>query len=173
MFKMFPFKFWGTINIGNLGNMIGSFLEDIDLSGLIDEFEQEYDEEKFNESQEPEDSKGKDVAEFIQLEEYEDMYILTIELKGVDLRQTSIQYNPGKLSINLNKMEKVSQHIGMFSSDYMVKKNYKKEFDKIESIDESKIMKILENGVLKISMPKKYALNDDSKIVDVKNYIEN
>ncbi|NFG28671.1 Hsp20/alpha crystallin family protein [Clostridium botulinum] len=173
MFKMFPFKFWGTINIGNLGNMIGSFLEDIDLSGLIDEFEQEYDEEKFNESQEPEDSKGKDVAEFIQLEEYEDMYILTIELNGVDLRQTSIQYNPGKLSINLNKMEKVSQHIGMFSSDYMVKKNYKKEFDKIESIDESKIMKILENGVLKISMPKKYALNDDSKIVDVKNYIEN
>ncbi|KIL08255.1 MULTISPECIES: Hsp20 family protein [Clostridium] len=173
MFKMFPFKFWGTVNIGNLGNMIGSFLEDIDLSGLIDEFEQEYDEEKFNESQEPEDSKGKDVAEFIQLEEYEDMYILTIELNGVDLRQTSIQYNPGKLSINLNKMEKVSQHIGMFSSDYMVKKNYKKEFDKIESIDESKIMKILENGVLKISMPKKYALNDDSKIVDVKNYIEN
>ncbi|NFH70709.1 Hsp20/alpha crystallin family protein [Clostridium botulinum] len=173
MFKMFPFKFWGTINIGNLGNMIGSFLEDIDLSGLIDEFEQEYDEEKFNESQEPEDSKGKDVADFIQLEEYEDMYILTIELNGVDLRQTSIQYNPGKLSINLNKMEKVSQHIGMFSSDYMVKKNYKKEFDKIESIDESKIMKILENGVLKISMPKKYALNDDSKIVDVKNYIEN
>ncbi len=173
MFKMFPFKFWGTVNIGNLGNMIGSFLEDIDLSGLIDEFEQEYDEEKFNESQEPEDSKDKDVAEFIQLEEYEDMYILTIELNGVDLRQTSIQYNPGKLSINLNKMEKVSQHIGMFSSDYMVKKNYKKEFDKIESIDESKIMKILENGVLKISMPKKYALNDDSKIVDVKNYIEN
>ncbi|HBJ1646735.1 UNVERIFIED_ORG: hypothetical protein B2H98_12070 [Clostridium botulinum] len=173
MFKMFPFKFWGTVNIGNLGNMIGSFLEDIDLSSLIDEFEQEYDEEKFNESQEPEDSKGKDVAEFIQLEEYEDMYILTIELNGVDLRQTSIQYNPGKLSINLNKMEKVSQHIGMFSSDYMVKKNYKKEFDKIESIDESKIMKILENGVLKISMPKKYALNDDSKIVDVKNYIEN
>ncbi|NFO13403.1 Hsp20/alpha crystallin family protein [Clostridium botulinum] len=173
MFKMFPFKFWGTVNIGNLGNMIGSFLEDIDLSGLIDEFEQEYDEEKFNKSQEPEDSKGKDVAEFIQLEEYEDMYILTIELNGVDLRQTSIQYNPGKLSINLNKMEKVSQHIGMFSSDYMVKKNYKKEFDKIESIDESKIMKILENGVLKISMPKKYALNDDSKIVDVKNYIEN
>ncbi|ACD53671.1 hypothetical protein ST12_15420 [Clostridium botulinum] len=173
MFKMFPFKFWGTVNIGNLGNIIGSFLEDIDLSGLIDEFEQEYDEEKFNESQEPEDSKGKDVAEFIQLEEYEDMYILTIELNGVDLRQTSIQYNPGKLSINLNKMEKVSQHIGMFSSDYMVKKNYKKEFDKIESIDESKIMKILENGVLKISMPKKYALNDDSKIVDVKNYIEN
>ncbi|KAI3350108.1 Hsp20/alpha crystallin family protein [Clostridium botulinum] len=173
MFKMFPFKFWGTVNIGNLGNIIGSFLEDIDLSGLIDEFEQEYDEEKFNESQEPEDSKGKDVAEFIQLEEYEEMYILTIELNGVDLRQTSIQYNPGKLSINLNKMEKVSQHIGMFSSDYMVKKNYKKEFDKIESIDESKIMKILENGVLKISMPKKYALNDDSKIVDVKNYIEN
>ncbi|MBN1043627.1 Hsp20/alpha crystallin family protein [Clostridium botulinum] len=173
MFKMFPFKFWRTVNIGNLGNMIGSFLEDIDLSGLIDEFEQEYDEKKFNESQEPEDSKGKDVAEFIQLEEYEDMYILTIELNGVDLRQTSIQYNPGKLSINLNKMEKVSQHIGMFSSDYMVKKNYKKEFDKIESIDESKIMKILENGVLKISMPKKYALNDDSKIVDVKNYIEN
>ncbi len=173
MFKMFPFKFWGTVNIGNLGNMIGSFLEDIDLSGLIDEFEHEYDEENFNESQEPEDSKDKDVAEFIQLEEYDDMYILTIELNGVDLRQTSIQYNPGKLSINLNKMEKVSQHIGMFSSDYMVKKNYKKEFDKIESIDESKIMKILENGVLKISMPKKYALNDDSKIVDVKNYIEN
>ncbi|ACD23842.1 MULTISPECIES: Hsp20 family protein [Clostridium] len=173
MFKMFPFKFWGTVNIGNLGNMIGSFLEDIDLSGLIDEFEHEYDEENFDESQEPEDSKGKDVAEFIQLEEYDDMYILTIELNGVDLRQTSIQYNPGRLSINLNKMEKVSQHIGMFSSDYMVKKNYKKEFDKIESIDESKIMKILENGVLKISMPKKYALNDDSKIVDVKNYIEN
>ncbi|CDH92363.1 hypothetical protein CB17B3374 [Clostridium botulinum B str. Eklund 17B (NRP)] len=170
---MFPFKFWGTVNIGNLGNMIGSFLEDIDLSGLIDEFEHEYDEENFDESQEPEDSKGKDVAEFIQLEEYDDMYILTIELNGVDLRQTSIQYNPGRLSINLNKMEKVSQHIGMFSSDYMVKKNYKKEFDKIESIDESKIMKILENGVLKISMPKKYALNDDSKIVDVKNYIEN
>ncbi|NFR87855.1 Hsp20/alpha crystallin family protein [Clostridium sp. ZS2] len=173
MFKMFPFKFWGTVNIGNLGNVIGSFLEDIDLSGLINELDEEYEEENSKESQESEDSKDEDVAEFIQLEEYDDMYILTIELNGVDLRQTSIQYNPGRLSINLNKMEKVSQHIGIFSSDYMVKKNYKKEFDKIESIDESKIMKILENGVLKISMPKKYALNDDSKIVDVKNYIEN
>ncbi|WP_315079697.1 Hsp20/alpha crystallin family protein [uncultured Clostridium sp.] len=173
MFKMFPFKFWGTINIENLGNMIGSFLEDIDLSGLINELDEEYEEENSKESQESEDSKDEDMAEFIQLEEYDDMYILTIELSGVDLRQTSIQYNPGILSINLNKMEEVSQHIGMFSSNCMVKKNYRKEFDKIESIDESKIMKILEDGVLKISMPKKYALNEDSKIIDVKNYIEN
>ncbi|WP_252231172.1 Hsp20/alpha crystallin family protein [Clostridium sp. ZBS15] len=170
MFRMFPFKFGGTINIGNLGNMIGSFFDDIDLSGLINELDQEYEEEY---SQESEDLQNEDVAEFIKLEEYNDMYILTIELNGVDLRQTSIQYNPGKLSINLNKMEKVSQHIGMLSSNYMVKKNYRKEFDKIESIDESKIMKILENGVLKISMPKKYALSEDSKIIDVKNYIEN
>lgn len=166
MFRMFPFKFGGTINIGNLGNMIGSFFDDIDLSSLINELDQEYEEES-------EDLQNEDIAEFIKLEEYNDMYILTIELNGVDLRQTSIQYNPGKLSINLNKMEKVSQYIGMFSSNYMVKKNYRKEFDKMESIDESKIIKILENGVLKISMPKKYALSEDSKIIDVKNYIEN
>ncbi|AOR24796.1 Hsp20/alpha crystallin family protein [Clostridium taeniosporum] len=172
MFRMFPFNFWSSINIDNLGNMISSFFNDIDLSSLMNEFSNEYNEHEEENNEEPQE-KEEDKAEFIRLEEYEDIYILTIELEGVDLRQTSIQYNPGVISINLNKIEKEAQHIGMFSSNYRMRKNYKKVFKNIESVDESKIMKILENGMLRICMPKKYALNKNSKIIDVKNYIEN
>lgn len=165
MFKMFPFKIWGTINIENLSGMVESFFNDIDLYNSRNEFDNDY-EEEFDEVNE-------DNAEFIKLEEDDDTYILTIELTDVDLRQTSIQYNPGIISINLNKFEKVTQHTGMFPLNYMMKKNYKKEFNNIESVDESKIMKILENNILTIYMPKKYTLNKDSKIIDVQNYIEN
>ncbi|MBW6411501.1 Hsp20/alpha crystallin family protein [Clostridium weizhouense] len=168
MFRIFPFKFGGTIDLNRVGSIIGNLLENIDISIFTEEYNIKDDTYGLNNQVEEQEEK----AEFINLEEYDDMYVLSIELKGVDLRQTSIQYNPGKISINLNKFEINKANNGMFTSNYMVKKNYIKEFDNIEAIEETKLIKTMENGVLRISMPKKYILDSKSKIVDVNDYIE-
>ncbi|SFD06428.1 Hsp20/alpha crystallin family protein [Clostridium uliginosum] len=158
MFRIFPFKFGMVTDVNKLGGIIGSFLDNID--DITEEHEDEID--KLEESN-----------EFINLQEYDDMYVLTIELTGIDLREMSIQYNPGKISINLNRSEVIKSGFGLFTSNVIIKKNYKKEFKNIEAVEETKIFKILERGVFKISMPKKYFIDEELKIVDVDNYIEN
>lgn len=168
MFRIFPFKFGGTIDLNKVGSIIGDFLENIDISIFTEEYNMGDESYRIKNKEDKQEEK----AEFINLEEYDDMYVLSIELKGVDLRQTSIRYDPGKISINLNKFEMNKANNGMFTSNYMVKKNYIKEFDNIEAIEETKLIKTMENGVLRISMPKKYILDSKSKIVDVNDYIE-
>lgn len=168
MFRIFPFKFGGTIDLNRVGSIIGDFLENIDISIFTEEYNMGDESYRIKNKEDKQEEK----AEFINLEEYDDMYVLSIELKGVDLRQTSIRYDPGKISINLNKFEMNKANNGMFTSNYMVKKNYIKEFDNIEAIEETKLIKTMENGILRISMPKKYILDSKSKIVDVNDYIE-
>ncbi|GAA0079142.1 hypothetical protein UT300005_35210 [Clostridium sp. CTA-5] len=168
MFRIFPFKFGGTIDLNRVGSIIGDFLENIDISIFTEEYNMGDESYRIKNKEDKQEEK----AEFINLEEYDDMYVLSIELKGVDLRQTSIRYDPGKISINLNKFEMNKANNGMFTSNYMVKKNYIKEFDNIEAIEETKLIKTMENGILRISMPKKYILDAKSKIVDVNDYIE-
>ena len=46
-----------------------------------------------------------DENSFIQLKQYEDMYLLTIDLKGIDLRELSIRYDQGIIEINLIRSE--------------------------------------------------------------------
>jgi HSP20 family protein len=134
MFKIFSFGFgdiFSLSNIGKINRVMHSFLDDID----INEFTENYRDTFFNENYE----KTKEVNEnnFIELKQYEDMYLLTIDLKGINLRELSIRYDPGIIEINLNRLELEKSSL----SEILVKKVYNKKFENIEEIDTSQILK--------------------------------
>lgn len=166
MFKIFSFRIGDTFNLNNLqkiSDIMSSVLENIDIS----EFQNTDNgnlEEGIYERKEDENS------DFIELEQYEDMYLLNINLKGIDLRELSIRYDPGILEINLNRSELVNRGIGILTSKVLVKKSYNKKFENIEDIETSQILKNIDNGILSIRMPKKYALDG---VVDVNFYEDN
>ncbi len=161
MFKIFSFGFGNIVNFRNIekiNRVMNSFLDNI----YISEFTENYKEtEDYNES------------DFIELKQYEDMYLLTIDLKGIDLREVSIRYDPGIIEINLNRSEIEKNSFGEISSNMFVKKAYNKKFENIEEIDISQILKSIDNGVLSMRMQKKYTLESVSSIVDVESYEEN
>lgn len=109
--------------------------------------------------------------DFIKFERSDDMYTLRIDLKGIDLRELSIRYDPGILDINLNRSEydNNSYNYGGYTNN-LIKKKYNTSFDNIEEIDTERVIKSIDNGVLTMRMPKKYTLNSGSKIVEVENY---
>ena len=110
--------------------------------------------------------------DFIQFERSSDMYTLKIDLKGIDLRELSIRYDPGILDINLNRSEydDNSYNYGGYTNN-IIKKKYNKSFNNIEEIDTDRVLKTIDNGIFVIKMPKKYTLSSGSKIVEVENYI--
>ena len=110
--------------------------------------------------------------DFIQFERSCDMYTLKIDLKGIDLRELSIRYDPGILDINLNRSEydDNSYNYGGYTNN-IIKKKYNKSFNNIEEIDTDRVLKTIDNGIFVIKMPKKYTLSSGSKIVEVENYI--
>lgn len=159
MFKFFS----GTFNLGNLaelGSLVETFLSTIDSS--IDELSKEIEESTREEK----------ISSFIDFQQDDDMYLLRINLNGIDLRELSIKYNPGVIDINLKRTEVEQRGIGYFTNNVIVKKKYHKNFANIEEIDTSRLIKTVENGVLKIRMPKKYVLNSSSNIIDVNYYVE-
>lgn len=170
MFKIFSFRFGDIINLSNIDKMnrvMNSFLDNI----YISEFTENYKDTFYN-------TKDKEIeevneADFIELKQYEDMYLLTIDLKGIDLRELSIRYDPGIIDVNLNRSEiEKSSFEGLFSNR-PIKKLYNKKFENIEEIDTSQILKSIDNGVFSMRMQKKYALESVSIIVDVNSYEEN
>lgn len=110
-------------------------------------------------------------CDFIKLERNSDMYILKIDMKGIDLRELSIRYNPGILDINLKRSEYDDDSHGYRRySNNTVKKDYHTCFNDIDEIDTDRVLKSLDNGLLVMRMPKKYNLDSSSKIVEVENY---
>lgn len=109
--------------------------------------------------------------DFIQFERSSDMYTLKIDLKGIDLRELSIRYDPGILDINLNRSEydNESYNYGAYTNN-IIKKKYNTSFNNIEEIDTDRVLKTIDNGVFIMRMPKKYSLNSGSKIVEVESY---
>ena len=101
------------------------------------------------------------------------MYLLTIDLKGIDLRELSIRYDPGIIEINLNRSEIEKSSLKKIYSNVLVKKAYNKKFENIEEIDTSQILKSIDNGILSMRMQKKYALESVSSIIDVDSYEDN
>jgi HSP20 family protein len=159
MFKIFSFGLNNVFNVRDLekiGGMVYSFLDNIDISEFTE------DNRKGFEADERKEDGNND---FIRLNQYEDMYVLLIDLKGVDLRELSIRYDPGVLEINLNRSEVEKRRIGILSNNILVKKAYNKKFENIEEIETNQILKSIDNGVLSIRMQKKYAL--ESSIIDV------
>lgn len=166
MFKVFSFRLGDIFNLDNLermGGIVQSFLDNID----INEFTREDDESYSDRDYEGSDSEK---SEFIELKEYEDMYVLNIDLIGIDLRELSIRYDPGIIEINLNRVEVEKRGIGILSNNTIVKKAYNKKFENIEEIDTSQILKSIDNRVLSIRMQKKYTLES---IIDVEFYEDN
>lgn len=110
-------------------------------------------------------------CDFVDLERSDDMYTLRIDLKGIDLRELSIKYDPGRLDINLHRSEfdNNSYNYGGYTNN-IIKKKYNTVFDNIDEIDTDRVLKSIDNGVLIMKMPKKYTLDNKSKIVEVENY---
>ena len=159
MFKFFS----GTFNantLAELGGLIQSFLSNVDFS--FDDFSGNLKEQK----------KEDTVNTFIDFKQDDDMYLLRIDLNGIDLRELSIRYNPGVIDINLKRTEVEQRGFGYFTNNVMVKKTYHKDFKNIEEIDTAHLIKTVENGILRIRMPKKYVLSDSSNIIDVSYYVE-
>ena len=170
MFKIFSFGFGDIFNLNNIekvNRVMHSFLDNIDIS----EFTENYRDTFLNENYE----KTEEVNEnnFIELKQYEDMYLLTIDLRGINLRELSIRYDPGIIEINLNRSEIEKSSLRGISSNVLVKKVYNKKFENIEEIDTSQIFKSIDNGILSMRMQKKYVLGSVLSIIDVDYYEDN
>lgn len=163
MFKIFTFGFDNVFNPNNIEKISGimhSFLGNFDINEFT----------KNNENISSNEGNREEYNNFIKLNRYDDMYHLTIDLKGIDLRELSIRYDPGILDINLNRLEIKKSGFGIFSNTALVKNAYNKRFNDIEDIDTNQILKSIDNGVLSIIMQKKYSLENTSNIIDVDSY---
>ena len=80
-------------------NLLYDILGDFNLEQLYSEYNKALNcmNEELIESEE---------CRFIEFEEFQDMYVLKIDLTGIDLRELSIKYEPGIININLNKPSK-------------------------------------------------------------------
>ena len=90
MFKFFS----GTFNLSNLSeleNLVESFISTLDSS--VDELSKEIEENTLEEK----------INSFIDFQQDDDMYLLKIDLNGIDLRELSIKYNSGVIDINLKR----------------------------------------------------------------------
>lgn len=168
MFKIFPFSFSGSLNLNQLGQLTNeisgvllSVLESIDM----DELSKQYKEAVSNiyEDEEIED----ETSSFIEFEEYDDMYLLTLDLMGIDIRELSIRYDQGVIAVNLYRSEIQNNKFMGYNNNTIVKKQYSRTFENIEEIDTNKLIKSIDDGIYKISMPKKYTIDSTSNIVDV------
>jgi HSP20 family protein len=166
MFKIFTFGFddiFNSNNVQKINGIVQSFLDNFDINDFTGTQDDTYSYERKEEGS----------CNFIKLKQYEDMYLLSINLKGINLRELSIRYNPGILEINLNRSEIEKSGFGILSNSILVKKAYNKKFKDIEEIDTSQILKSIDNGVLSIIMQKKYPLENTFYIVDVDSYEDN
>ena len=167
MFKIFSFGFqdiFNSNNIEKMGRVINSFLDNIDISEFTENNREAFSNENYKEREEENESN------FIEFKQYDDLYILTIDLKGIDLRELSIRYDPGIIEINLIRSEVEKSNFGIVPRSILVKKAYNKKFDNIEEIETSQIFKSIDDGILSIRMQKKYALES---VIEVDSYEDN
>lgn len=197
MFNLFPFNFSHIFNYTNSKNNINisSFISFTNLSGqnqfnfmnqaefsnefknLISDFMGGVDFEKlYSQCNKALNNANEELIEnedcsFIEFEEFQDMYLLKIDLTGIDLRELSIRYDPGTINIRLKKSE-IDMPLSFlgYGNQQIVKKDYSKRFDNIEDIDISKVYKKIDNGMYILNMPKKYMIDSGSKIIDIESY---
>ena len=166
MFKIFSFGSGGNLNLNSIkkiGGIMQAFLNSIDIESLVKDYEDTI-------VAEFHDGSTVDSDSFVELKQDEDMYLLTIELRGIDLRELSIRYDPGIIEVNLNRSEIQKSGFGVLSSNSVIKRVYNKKFTDIEEIDTNQILKNIDNGVLSIRMPKKYVLESGENIIEVESF---
>lgn len=170
MFKIFSFQINDIFNLNNIEKMNGamhSFFDNINISEFTEEYGEAF---PYQSYEEHEKSNGND---FIQLKQDDDMYLLNIDLNGIDIREVSIRYDSGTMEINLNRSEIEKKIFGIVARNILVKKAYNKCFENLEEIDTSQILKNIDNGILSIRMQKKYTVESLSSVVDVESYEDN
>lgn len=145
-------------------NLLYDILGDFNLEQLYSEYNKALNcmNEELIESEE---------CRFIEFEEFQDMYVLKIDLTGIDLRELSIKYEPGIININLKRSE-IDKSLGFlrYGNQRIIKKDYTKTFDNIEDIDISKVYRKVDNGVYILNMPKKYMIDSGAQIIDIESY---
>ena len=162
MFNFFPFKGGGVFTFGTfnkIDDMVESFLGDIGINEITDLYE-----DVFSNYENSDEEKNQEEVNFIKFESYDDMYLLTIELNGVNLRELSIRYDSGIIEINLNRLEINTNPFGIKTK---VKNHYNKTFDNIEEIDTDNILKSIDEEMLSIRMPKRFYVDGSPEIVDI------
>ena len=162
MFNFFPFKGGGVFTFGTfnkIDDMVESFLGDIGINEITDLYE-----DVFSNYENSDEEKNQEEVNFIKFESYDDMYLLTIELNWVNLRELSIRYDSGIIEINLNRLEINTNPFGIKTK---VKNHYNKTFDNIEEIDTDNILKSIDEEMLSIRMPKRFYVDGSPEIVDI------
>ena len=170
MFKIFSFEFKDVFNLNNI-EKINGVMQSIFDNINVNDFTEEYIESFSNHRYENHEKSNRN--EFIKLKQDDDMYLLIIDLKGIDIREVSIRYDSGIIEINLNRSEIEKGFFGIGLRNILVKKSYNKRFENIEEIDTSQILKDIDNGILSIRMQKKYPLESLSSVVEVDSYEDN
>lgn len=145
-------------------NLISDFIGGVDFEKIYSEYNKALNDinEELIENEE---------CRFIEFQEFQDMYLLKIDLTGIDLRELSIRYDPGIINIRLKKSEldKPVSFLG-YVDQKIIKKDYSKTFDNIEDIDISRVYKKIDNGIYTLNMPKKYMIDSGERIIDIENY---
>ena len=160
MFGFFRFQGMSMFTNGTfqmIDGMVNTFFQNMNV---IEFPEYENIEEKYDDEIET------TADDIIRFESFKDMYILSIKLQGVSLKELSIRYEDDIININLNRIEERKNYY----MNNMIKKHYNKVFDNIEKIDTDKLFKSIDNGYLMITMPKKYVM-DNKKVIDT-DFIE-
>lgn len=167
MFNFFSFKdgvFFTFGNFNKIDDIVQSLFENSDINEITELYEDAFNDYFDNTNKENEDEN----IDFIKFESYDDMYLLTIELKGIDLRELSIKYDSGIIEINSNRLEMSKNAFGITRK---VKKHYNRKFDNVEEIDIDNLLKSVDKEMLSIRMPKKFSIDVSQQIVDI-DYID-
>lgn len=170
MFKIFSFEFndiFSKNNIEKMNGIVHSILDNMDINQLTEEYEDEFSGKTY------EQTEKRSTTHFIEFKEDKDMYFLNINLKGIDIREVSIRYDPGIIEINLYRLEIQKSFFGFMPRNILVKRRYNKKFENIEDIDINQVFKSIDDGILSIRMQKKYTLETFDTIVDVDSYEDN
>lgn len=170
MFKIFSFGFNDIFNKNNIEKMNGimySILDNMDINQFTEEYEDEFSGKPY------EQLEKSNTVNFIELKQDKDMYYLNIDLKGINIREVSIRYDPGIIEINLCRLEMQKSFLGIMPRNILVKRRYSKKFENIEDIDTDQVYKNIDDGILSIRMQKKYPMEIFDTIVEVDFYEDN
>lgn len=170
MFKIFSFGFsdiFTTNNIEKMNGIMHSILYNMDINKFTEKYEDVFSGKPY------EQLEKSNTINFIELKEDEEMYFLNIDLKGIDIREVSIRYDPGIIEINLYRLEIQKSFFGIVPRSILVKRAYNEKFENIEDIDTNQIFKNIDDEILRIRMQKKYPLESFDTIVEVESYEDN
>lgn len=160
-----------SIDINELANEFRALLSDLGKQLNIQDIAGEYMNSMNNRGIET--NKTEEEYEFIKFKELNDMYVLKIDLSGVDLRELSVKYDPGVIKISLKRSEyDDSIDFNGYNNPKVIKREYKKTFNNIEEVDLSRVIKNVDGGSFNLRMPKKYVLEQGNNIIDVDKFID-